>query len=244
MAALIERGRAAGDHAAALGLAANAGRRPDLGAEKIVSHRYRFVWICTPKAASRSIIAALRAADPGALLIEGRSLDRVLARHPEARGYFRFAFLRDPRARILSFWADKHGLARRDRDNRRWFIEPWHGVSLGMDFAAFCRWLATPCGSDAYADRHWLSQARQVADADGRLPDFLGRWETLEADWRWVTGRLGLPAARLPHLNAGPGRPGRAAALDAGAVALLERRYAADFRLGGYGADRAGAGNG
>ena len=34
-------------------------RRTDLRAEKIVSNRYRFVWLCNPKVASRSMIDAL-----------------------------------------------------------------------------------------------------------------------------------------------------------------------------------------
>ena len=116
-----------------------------------------------------------------------------------------------------------------------WFIEPWHGLRPGMRFAEFCRWLETPCGSDVFADRHWLSQSRQVATADGRMPDFLGRVETVEADWRAVTERLRLPPVRLPRLNAsGAGRAGEAG-LDGESAALLRRRYAEDFALGGYG---------
>ena len=121
LAAAIE----AGDDAAALALASTAGRRPDLRAEKIVSREYRYLWICNPKAASRSIVAALRAADPGATLIRNRTLEAVLAAHPEARDYFRFAFLRHPVDRTRSCWADKHRLALSDRDARRWFIAPW-----------------------------------------------------------------------------------------------------------------------
>ena len=231
----------AGDDAAALALVSTAGRRPDLRAEKIVSRNYRYLWICNPKAASRSIVAALRAADPGARLVRNRTLEEVVAAHPEARDYFRFGFLRHPVARSLSFWADKHTLARTDRDNRRWFIDPWYGLSAGMGFDAFCRWLETPFGSDAFADRHWLSQHRQLRDGDGRLPEFLGRYERLDADWRALCDRVGLPFRALPRLNPRP--EGLEAALpDAGTAALLRRRYAEDFRVGGY--DDAGFGAG
>ena len=226
----------AGDDAAALALVSTAGRRPDLRAEKIVSRKYRYLWICNPKAASRSIVAALRAADPGATLIRNRTLEAVLAAHPEARDYVRFAFLRDPVERARSFWADKHTLARTDRDNRRWFIDPWYGLSAGMGFDAFCRWLDTPFGSDAFADRHWLSQHRQLRDGDGRLPQFLGRYERLDADWRTVCDRLGLPVHALPGLNPRP-EGCEAAPPDADTAALLRRRYAEDFRIGGYGGD-------
>ena len=89
------------------------------------------------------MIAGLRRADPEALLVRGRTLEQVLARHPEARDYFRFAFVRRPCCRVRSFFADKHTLAQRDRRARRHFIAPWHGLSPGMSFDALCRWLAT-----------------------------------------------------------------------------------------------------
>lgn len=224
----------AGDYAAALALVSTAGRRADLRAEKILPRRYGFLWICNPKVASRSIIAALRAAGPGAVPIRGQTLEQVLARYPEAGNFYRFAFARHPCHRTFSFWVDKHRLARRDRSAYRWFIEPCHGVSLGMSFGEFCRWLATPCGSDAFADRHWLSRSRQIAGADGRLPDFLGRYETLEAHWHAVTGRPGMPFTELPRRNARRGCGVPVAGFDDDAAALLRRRYACDFRLGGY----------
>ncbi|MYE10299.1 MAG: sulfotransferase family protein [Gammaproteobacteria bacterium] len=223
-----------GDRDAALALATTAGRRPDTRAEKIVSRRYRCLWICIPKAASRSLMAALRAADPGAELIRRCTLDEVLDRRPEAREYFRFAFLRDPATRALSAWADKHTLARTDRDAFRWFIRPYYGLRTGMSFEAFCRWLATPFGADAFADRHWLSQHRQIRDGDGRLPDFIGRFESIDADWRAVCRRIGMPHRPLPRLNPRP--PALADEEPAAACeALLRRRYAEDYRLGGYG---------
>ena len=234
VAAALAAAIRAQDHATALALVTTAGCRTDLRAEKMVSHRYRFLWLCNPKVASRSIIAALRTADPDAELFRGRTLDEVLARRPEARGYFTFAFIRHPRDRTRSCHADKHALALRDRRAARWFIEPWHGLSPGMTFAEFCRWLATPWGSDAFADRHWLSQHRQIRTADGRLTDFLGHWECLDADRRAVTGRLGLPFRELPRLNAGPRGVHAAVRHDTAAAALLRRRYAADFRIGSY----------
>ena len=226
----------AGDEEAARALVWMAGRRPDLRAEKILSHKHRYLWICVPKVASRSLVATLRAVDPGAELIRDTSLDRVLAARPEAREYFRFAFLRHPVDRARSFHADKHTLAARDRDAYRWFIEPWYGVRAGMGFDAFCRWLETPFGSDAFADRHWLSQHRQIRDADGRLPDFLGRYERLDADWRTLCDRLGLPFLVLPRLNSAPEGCAQIPS-DADTAALLRRRYAEDFRLADHAGD-------
>lgn len=221
------------DDEAARALVFMAGCRPDLRAEKLLSPKHRYLWICVPKVASRSIIAALRAVDPGAELIRDRTLDQVLVARPEAREYFRFAFLRHPVHRTRSFHADKHTRALWDRDAYRWFIEPYYGVSADMGFGAFCRWLETPFGSDAFADRHWLSQHRQIRDADGRLPDFLGCYERLDADWRTVCERLGIPFRVLPRLNSRPEGYGEPLP-DTDTVAVLLRRYAEDFRLGVY----------
>ena len=244
MAAALGRALAEGDAAAALALASTACRRSDRRAEKVVSHRYRFLWICNPKVASRSLIRALLAADPEAELIRGRTLDELLDRRPALRGYFSFAFVRHPVSRTRSFHTDKHGGAVHDPRDRRWFIDPWHGLRVGMDFGELCRWLATPAGSDAFADRHWLSQHLQIRTEYGRAPDFVGRWETLDDDWRMASAEVGMPWRALPRLNARAGEPPEEPAEEPPGghglegpevLALLRRRYAEDFRLWGYG---------
>ena len=234
VAAALTDAAKAEDYKTALALVTTAGRRADLRAEKVISRKYRFLWIGNPKVASRSIIAALRAADPDAKLIRDRTLDEVLARCPKAQDYFSFAFVRHPCDRTFSCYADKHSLARHDQTAHRWFVEPYHGLRVGMSFGEFCRWLATPCGSDAFADRHWLSQHRQIRTAEGRLPDFIGHLESLETDWRTVTERLRIPHCDLPRLNARPEELHVEEQPDAATDALLRRRYAEDFRVGGY----------
>ncbi len=115
------------------------------------------------------MIAALRAADPDAVLVRRPDLDQVLARYPESRNYCRFAFLRHPWHRTYSFHADKHTLALRQRADYRWFVAPWHGLRPGMSFGELCAWLNTSAESDVFADRHRLSQSRQIVGRDGRL---------------------------------------------------------------------------
>ena len=235
IAAALGGALAAGDPAAALALASTAGRRADRRAAKIVSHRYRFLWLCNPRVASRSPIQALMASDPDAELIRGRTLEEIPGLRPALGAYFSLAFVRLPVGRTRSFHADKHGLALHDRRTYRWFIEPWHGLRRGMRFDELCRRLATSAGSDAVADRHWLSQHAQIGTRDGRLPDFVGRWETLDDDWRTVAAHTGRPHRVLPSLNA---RRGAVLAADVAetpqAAALLRRRCAEEFRLSGY----------
>lgn len=211
-------------------IAKNARQRADTRAEKVVSHRYKFVWICNPKVASRSIIDALMAADPDAIRIEQKTLEEMFSTFPQARGFFSFAFVRDPCERARSFFDDKLDTGPQAPNwnvDRRFF-----GLRKGMSFAEYCRWLETPFGSDAFAERHWLSQCRHI-DVDGHLPDYVGSYENLEENWQWVLARLGVPYTELPHLNKRRGRTVREFVDDDSLTILhiLHRRYLGDFEL-------------
>ena len=232
-AAEIAAALAAGDRRAALSMARTAARVADRQAEKIVSRRYRFVWIANPKAASRSLIRALVTADPEAALVREATLAEVHAAFPEAREYFSFAFVRHPVERALACHADKVVGA------GNVVVGAFHGLAAGTDLDAFCAWLETPWGSDAFADRHWLSQEIVLREAPGApLPDYLGRFERLADDFAAVTAGLGMPSPPLPHLNRGVGAAVRASPE---ALAALGRRYARDLALFGYAPPCSGA---
>lgn len=224
-------------------------QRPDLRAEKIISHKYRYLWLCNPKVASRSIKTTLLAADPAAE-IHHASIFEVYARHPEVRSYYTFGFVRDPFTRTLSFHAELHVSHRRGtseersvkKAQRRAFFKRFYGLAETGSFDAYCRWLNTPYGSDAFADRHFLSQHVQIRLENGRLPDFIGRLENIDDDWKRVTRRVGMPATRLPMLNTVAGWSSSSDAVkSARAVmtahltdrnrALLATRYADDLNL-------------
>ena len=231
---------AAGELERAFSIATTAQREPDLRAEKIVSHRYRYVWLCVPKVASRSIRDTLCELDPEAEVFHRARLAEVFERFPEARGYTSFAFVRDPGYRAFSFYAEKY--LQPSEEKRRWFIDPYYGASADFGFDDLCSWLCTPYGSDAFADRHWLSQSRQVLLEDGRPADFVGLHERLDADFRKICARLGMPSRRLPRRNTmvgwaptaeewarAAGRPDES--LTGRNRALLRERYAEDFAL-------------
>lgn len=240
----------------ALNMARTAMRSPDLGAEKMVSSRYRYLWLCNPKAASRSIMTALRSADPDAEVIRNKSIADVYAMHPQAREYYSFAFLRHPFDRALSSYWEMHfhrrcpeRFQRHAKDWKRGeklrTIARYHGIAETSAFDDFCLWLNTPYGSDAFADRHFLSQHLQISLGNGRLPDFIGRFEHLEADFQRAAEHIGIAASKLPLLNTVAGWQPTPEALQAGRAAvgahlternkaLLRARYARDFELGGY----------
>ena len=229
----------------------------DLDADKIVSRRHGYVWFSVPKVASTSLGIALRAVTPDAETFYQLSAAQLFARRPETRHYYRFAFVRHPFTRALSFHAELHRFAPHYRGNHKFrdkqmrinrAFARFHGLAGTADFDDYCRWLLTPYASDAVADRHFSSQHMQIGAEDGRLPDFIGHFERLEADFSQVLERLGLPKAALPQLNTMVGWQSSPAALDAARSistrqltaankALLAARYAEDLNLGGYAPD-------
>lgn len=263
--ALLRHPEMARDVAGALGrrrfgdaarMARGAARRSDVFAEKIVSRKYKFLWLCNPKVASRSIIAALRAADPDAEVIRDASASRVYAMHPESRERFTFAFVRHPAARAYSFHRElrsahlvNEGAQRLGKERKRSLLfRAYYGLEEADTFEKYCEWLHTPYGSDAFADRHFLSQREHLRLPDGRLPDFIGRLERIDEDFGAVAERLRMPAPPLPLLNSMAGweaKPEEAEAARAAmndcltprAEAALRTRYADDYELGGYSTD-------
>ncbi len=232
---------------------------PDVRAEKIVSRRYRYVWLCVPKVASRSLVDGLKAVDPEAELIHG-TIAEVYAAHPEAREYHSFAFIRHPFRRTLSFYSELFPYAPQyfarsyDADwprrhvkevKLRRMLADFPGLAATKSFEDYCHWLHTPYGSDTFGDRHFLSQHLQIRLEDGRLPDFVGRHETLDEDLARVSATLGMPTPSLRTLNTmvesegGPDRlppahAAREAYLTRRCRTLLRARYREDLRLFGY----------
>ena len=131
------------------------------------------------------------------------------------------------------------------KEKRRRFFYRMHGLAEATGFDDYCQWLHTPYASDAVADRHILSQHLQLRLNDGRLPDFIGHIENLDADLQRVAEHLGLPKPALPLLNtmadwqATPtamqaARSTANAILTQSSKALLATRYATDLELGDY----------
>lgn len=231
-------------------MARTASHASDLRAEKIVSRKYGYLWLCVPKVASRSIMRTLRNADPDAEVLHDMRICDVYAMHPEARDYYSFAFVRHPFDRTLSFHRELHcahtiyGGAQRlhKGEKRQSFFRRFHGLAETRSFDDVCRWLNTPYGSDAFADRHFLSQHLQVRLDDGCLPDFIGRLENLDEDLKQVAMKVGMPAPALPRLNTMAGWQATSSALRAARwvakahlteqnKALLRTRYAGDLEL-------------
>ncbi len=221
--------------------------------ELVVSRKYGFLCVSNAKVASRSMVAVLLGTDPNAEIIRNRSFSEVCARYPEVKSYYSFAFVRHPFDRAVSFHTElRHGHERYEGEvgarverRSRHILNSHFGLAEATGFDDHCRWLNTPYGSDRFADRHFLSQHLCIRLGRNRLPDFVGRFENIQADLERVAAHVDMPIPMLPMLNTAAGwvttpeawraaRPKMVAQLTERNKALLEKRYAEDFKLFGY----------
>src|SRR3954471_2827170 len=100
--------------------------------------------------------------------------------------YFKFAFVRNPWDRMVSFYK-------------------YMGLRKGQGFKEF---LMSDFKNDIWKTRQWFvgPQLDFICDPDGRVAvDFVGRYEQLQADFQKVCQRLNLPVNELPHVNKSKG---------------------------------------
>ncbi len=185
----------------------------------IVSDSGRFVFTHVPKTGGISIRSVLEPFADGqsAVLRETahETLPALLAREPRLGSYFKFAFVRNPWDRLVSF----HAYAREK-------LHPTVPEMQGLDFGHLLRLM------DRGAD--WLGRlyALQPQSSYVRGADFVGRFETLKSDFAQVCASLDIRAA-LPRKNTSE-HGSYTGYYDAWGRDFVARRYANDINEFGY----------
>lgn len=199
----------------------------------VINDRYRFVFVHNPKAAGTSITDALRQLDGNNSVALGHKLkhetgDDFLRRHglgidapmPGSGGipigaYLFFCFVRNPWDRFCSL---HRYLRRRGHPSVPADID---------DFAALLE-----------RGEPWVTERRAIrrqTDYIGPPTGFVGRYETLAADFARVCERLGLPFSDIPHLNATDASHGQyREQMSDRSRDLIARLYADDIARLGY----------
>lgn len=199
--------------------------------QKLCSHRYKFIYIRTPKVASSSIQSVLKKIDP-TLVSYNMTLDEVYTHFPETKQYFVFAFMRHPLSKLISCWRNKIMLPTENRGINT-YASHYYGLYEHMSFVAFCEWLCSAWGADKLADSHWISQHKFFTSSYKAAPDFIGKYENLDADWQKLTEILGLPYIELPIYNKSKNaRPN--VDLPANLLSKIYQRYQYDYEIGQY----------
>lgn len=204
----------------------------------IISHQHKFIFAAVPKTGTHSVRQALREhmseedIEQVGLFVNKRfPYDELAAiRHGHLslaqvrphvgedvfQRYFKFAFVRNPYDRFVSYCA----FMSRDTDVFQ------HSPQEVMRHFLFRQ----------PPEQHVLFQPQSglLVDADGALlTDMVGRVEDMQASYDSVCERIGIPSRPLDQVNSSK-RGDYRHYYDEALKAEVERRYAADFELFGY----------
>lgn len=207
----------------------------------------RLVYISVPKVACTSVKIALM----GDTSHAGDEYSRYMRVHHDvsaahqpriprqARSYFKFAFVRNPFDRLVSFYEDKV-LRPMQHDGRYYFDSSYNKIliqnifgtafSPDMSFTEFVRLVVRV--PDWLADAHFKSQHAMLYHRGRQIPDFIGRFENIESDWETHLRKHGLPP--LEHKNPNATRDWRSYYTDKSVVEMVAARYRDDLRCFGY----------
>lgn len=165
----------------------------------LIDHERKFLFIAVPKTSSISISFSLGHINIPEPPLYHQSIHSALQKHPEAAGYFKFGFVRNPWARLLSLYNDftikrKHQYSALIRHDKPLFGE-------FANFEDFClRIHASPWMNDIFLK----SQSELLGvSSEGTIADYIGRFENLHADFQYICERIGATNVQLKEMNFG-----------------------------------------
>ena len=177
--------------------------------EYFVFDERRIVYISIPKVACTSIKLAiegprepLTSSEEGIMSVHRELTSRCAhSISRPAADYFIFAFVRNPFDRLVSCYEDKvrkpvqhNGQYYFSSAYNRLFLKKLLGDEFraDMSFDEFVRLVARV--PDVIADGHFKSQYSSLFTNGKRIPDYIGRFEHLNEDWKSIADRFGLAA--------------------------------------------------
>jgi Sulfotransferase family len=199
-----------------------------------VSDSHRLLFVHVPKTGGKTIEKVLdESLDDVRFEAERHHrLDEILLAEPALSDYWIFGFVRNPWARMLSWWSMIRVAAERAApyDIRKFQQYPlWSAVKdYCWEFETF-----TLRGMEE-VERLRTPQI-EFLTSPGRRADFIGRTETIAADARVIRQRLGLSVEQeLPHRNRGQSRGDYRAYYTAASRDAVAAAYKSDIDEFGY----------
>ena len=177
--------------------------------QKLISHKYKFVYLRNPKTGSSTIVDIITQIDPDVINIHG---DRQNIQYTvqintrdKIKDYYHFTSIRDPYARILSAYKEK--ILDANELKYKYYIEPYYGLYRNISFKDFCEWLNSVYGSDVFADKHWRSQYLNIYNFN--IPfgynlnyNYICKLENLHEDLRRIFIELNVDTEyTINHIN-------------------------------------------
>ncbi|HEY1630235.1 MAG TPA: sulfotransferase family 2 domain-containing protein [Rhizomicrobium sp.] len=188
----------------------------------IVSDRRKFVFAHIPKTGGISVAAALEPFADGQAAAHANTthetLPEFLARHPQAKGHFKFAFVRNPWDRLVSFYFFARDVLARAMPEIKG-VDGLGGMLRALD--ADAPWIR---------DLHIMRPQRDYlcGPRGESVADFVGRFERLPQDFAAVCEHTGI-AAGLGRCNAFP-HPPYAQCYDGWSKGFVAERYRGDIQ--------------
>ena len=202
---------------------------------KIISHKYKFIYLVNPKVASRSIIHSLKIIDPN-LVFDNYSYDYryLIEKHQIDHTYYIFSFARHPIGRTLSLYMEKLNNKKSNSHINKWrdnIFATSFGLNHVVSLLEFVEWLNTPFGSDDFAEQHYMSQYLIINFMNNRI-NYVGRFENLDIDFQTLCDILNIPHYPLKEMNHSDNNNNNN--IDKYISELIYKRYTKDFELYGY----------
>ena len=199
----------------------------------LISRNYRLIFIHLQKTAGTSIsdfmlsnLMATRDSRKHEYAYEAES------RTPEEiwQNYFKFSFVRNPWDRLVSWYLHINKHHKNTGDNP--FFD--YLMSIGGTFEDFILYgdktISTPWGERNL----FTNQLDQLSLENQLLVDFVGKFESLESDWKLILDRVGYTGqAELPHVNAIPRKHYRDLYTEK-SRAIVEEKFQKDINQFGY----------
>lgn len=186
-----------------------------------ISHEHKFLWMAIPKTGTKTVRTTLNQVNN--IIKSNSDITSPYYQHVYARrlkkefgqtgwdwdDYFKFTFVRNPWARMVSLYSYqqkmayqwKHGEGKfKNRKTSRWSSIQNH---QGINCAKFMK--KYPTFKDAiFKALHQFTKTQfdYICDKNGKqLLDFVGKLENLQEDFNIVCDKIGIPRQELPHTN-------------------------------------------
>jgi hypothetical protein len=178
----------------------------------LIAEAQKLLFVHIQKTGGSSLSVALRQSLPDILDFLGthdHARQARLVLGDQFDSYFKFAFVRNPWDRLVSWYSMivQQSQGQPFESLNRFWQYVLDTAATFEEFVLHC----TDTIDDVDGRKSLLfNQLDYLTDEQGRLlVDFVGRFETLEADARRLFQQLGLPEPRLPHRNASGHAPYR-----------------------------------